>query len=95
MHVNVCVCVVPMTISLCFALACAVLFANERLRERAECVFILSPGFTARKRWRLMYFSGIVPQSKRLLWPFLMRHVNFIKRGAEESQREQLQLWKA
>ena len=32
---------------------------------------------------------------KEALVAFLMRHVNFIKCGAEESQREQLQLWKA
>lgn len=32
---------------------------------------------------------------KEALVAFLMRHVNFIKCGAEESQREQLQLRKA
>lgn len=32
---------------------------------------------------------------KEALVAFLMRHVNFIKCGKEESQREQLQLWKA
>lgn len=31
---------------------------------------------------------------KEALVAFLMRHVNFIKRRAEQSQREQLQLWK-
>lgn len=32
---------------------------------------------------------------KEALVAFLMRHVNFIKCGAEESRREQLRLWKA
>lgn len=32
---------------------------------------------------------------KEALVAFLMRHVNFIKCGMEESQREQRQLWKA
>lgn len=87
------------TASLPFAFVCAVLFARERARARV-CVNVASvfsfclPVSTPEKMATDVFFrhSSTI---KEALVAFLMRHVNFIKCGAEESQREQLQLWKA
>lgn len=90
-------CVASMTISLPFAFVCAVLFANERARGCANAPSVFSfclPASTPEKMATDVFFrhSSTI---KEALVAFLMRHVNFIKCGAEESQTEQLQLWKA
>lgn len=90
-------CLVSPTIPLSLAFVCAMLFADESARGRANVPSVSSfclPASPPEKMATDVFFrhSSTI---KEALVAFLMRHVNFIKCGAEESQREQLRLWKA
>lgn len=92
MEVDVCLCVASRTVSLPFCLWARCLQMN--MREGACGFSFCLPAPTAEKMATDVFFRD-GSTIKEALVAFLMRHVNFIKCGVEESRSERLQPRKA